>query len=217
MLANGSPARMPLTPLRRGRARNCCARPSERLAPLIEATLADAECGWTPSTRIAGPLQPGLIGRGMVGLVTAKALAMAADKPCWAMNHPEGHAPSPRLADATLNFPPAAGFGRALPVAGGRGVRALSSAGDDHRRCAGRAAGQDGETVGAGYPGGRRWSGWRPLGTMEENRCRAPCWGARSRISACGAEKRGVARARYGVHTDADIAASFQQAAIDSA
>jgi tRNA A37 threonylcarbamoyltransferase TsaD len=41
----------------------------------------------------------------MVGLVTAKALAMASGKPLLAINHLEGHALSPRLADADLAYP----------------------------------------------------------------------------------------------------------------
>ena len=45
---------------------------------------------------------PGLIGGVMVGLVTAKALAMATDKPLIAINHLEGHALTPRLADPGL-------------------------------------------------------------------------------------------------------------------
>src|SRR3546814_1570600 len=48
---------------------------------------------------------PGLIGGVMVGLVSAKALAMASGKPLIAINHLEGHALSPRLADPALEFP----------------------------------------------------------------------------------------------------------------
>ena len=49
----------------------------EKIAPLIEATLADA--GMTPDDvgAIAAPAGPGLIGGVMVGPVTAQALAMA--------------------------------------------------------------------------------------------------------------------------------------------
>src|SRR5690606_31662027 len=77
----------------------------DRLAPLIEATLADAGMTLADVDAIAATAGPGLIGGVMVGLVTAKALAMASDKPLIAINHLEGHALSPRLADATLAFP----------------------------------------------------------------------------------------------------------------
>src|SRR3546814_13494670 len=48
---------------------------------------------------------PGLIGGVMVGLVSAKALAMAGGKPLIAINHLEGHALSPRLTDPALEYP----------------------------------------------------------------------------------------------------------------
>jgi N6-L-threonylcarbamoyladenine synthase len=103
--------------------------------------------GWTLADvdAIAATAGPGLIGGVMVGLVTAKALAMASDKPLLAINHLEGHALSPRLADPTsaISLSAAAGFGRALPIAAGRRGRALSPSGDDHRRCAGRGFRQD--------------------------------------------------------------------------
>src|SRR5262245_5531379 len=78
---------------------------AEWLTPLIEATLADAGMTLAEGGAIAATAGPGLIGGVMVGLVTAKALAMAGDKPLIAVNHLEGHALSPRLADETLHFP----------------------------------------------------------------------------------------------------------------
>ncbi len=54
---------------------------SERLAPLIEAVLAEAGMALAEVDAIAATAGPGLIGGVMVGLVTAKALAMASDKP----------------------------------------------------------------------------------------------------------------------------------------
>ena len=69
---------------------------AERIAPLVEAVLADAGMTLDDVDAIAATAGPGLIGGVMVGLVTAKALAMAADKPLLAVNHLEGHALSPR-------------------------------------------------------------------------------------------------------------------------
>ena len=77
----------------------------EVLAPLIEAALADAGMHLDDVDAIAATADPGLIGGVMVGLVTAKALCHAASKPLIAVNHLEGHALSPRLADPTLGFP----------------------------------------------------------------------------------------------------------------
>ena len=77
----------------------------EALEPLIEAALAEAGVRLADVDAIAATAGPGLIGGVMVGLVTGKALAHAAGKPLIAVNHLEGHALSPRLADPTLDFP----------------------------------------------------------------------------------------------------------------
>ncbi|MCX7676119.1 MAG: tRNA (adenosine(37)-N6)-threonylcarbamoyltransferase complex transferase subunit TsaD, partial [Alteraurantiacibacter sp.] len=69
-----------------------------RLVPLIEQVLNEADTKLSDLDAIAATAGPGLIGGVMVGLVTAKALAMAADLPLLAINHLEGHALSPRLA-----------------------------------------------------------------------------------------------------------------------
>src|SRR5687767_8809682 len=78
---------------------------AELLTPLIAGTLADAGLTLGDVDAIAATAGPGLIGGVMVGLVTAKALAMAEDKRLIAINHLEGHALSPRLADPELVFP----------------------------------------------------------------------------------------------------------------
>ena len=77
----------------------------EALTPLVEAALAEAGKTLADVDAIAATAGPGLIGGVMVGLVTAKALALAAGKPLIAVNHLEGHALSPRLADPSLQFP----------------------------------------------------------------------------------------------------------------
>ena len=78
---------------------------SDLMMPLVETALADAEVALDDLDAIAATAGPGLIGGVMVGLVTAKALAMATGKPLIAVNHLEGHALSPRLIDADLQFP----------------------------------------------------------------------------------------------------------------
>jgi tRNA A37 threonylcarbamoyladenosine modification protein TsaB len=49
---------------------------AERLAPMVEAVLADAGMALGDVDAIAATAGPGLIGGVMVGLVTGKALAM---------------------------------------------------------------------------------------------------------------------------------------------
>ena len=81
----------------------------------------------------------------MVGLVTAKGLALAAGKPLIAVNHLEGHALSPLLADPDLAFPlsAAARLGRPLPAAVRRGRRPLPPPRHHDRRCRRRGVRQD--------------------------------------------------------------------------
>src|SRR6188768_2611854 len=64
----------------------------EVLAPLVEATLAEAGVTLADVDAIAATAGPGLIGGVMVGLMTGKALALAGGKPLVAVNHLEGHA-----------------------------------------------------------------------------------------------------------------------------
>ena len=53
---------------------------------------------------VAATAGPGLIGGLLVGLTTAKAISLSANKPFIAINHLEGHALIPRLTDK-INFP----------------------------------------------------------------------------------------------------------------
>src|SRR6195952_594401 len=77
----------------------------EILPRLIEEVLIGAGIELADVDAIAATAGPGLIGGVMVGLVTAKGLALAAGKPLLAINHLEGHALSPRLADGGLDYP----------------------------------------------------------------------------------------------------------------
>jgi N6-L-threonylcarbamoyladenine synthase len=70
------------------------------IAKAIEASAVD----WSQIDAIAATGGPGLVGGLLVGVVTAKALAFAKDKPFLAINHLEGHALSPRLMEE-VEFP----------------------------------------------------------------------------------------------------------------
>lgn len=233
---------------------------AERLAPLIEATLADAGMALNDVDAIAATAGPGLIGGVMVGLVTAKALAMATDKPLIAINHLEGHALSPRLADPGLEYPyllllVSGGHCQILAVEGVGRFRRLATTIDD---ALGEAFDKTAKLLGLGYPGGpaverlaaegdaRKVPLPRPLvGSGEPHFSFAGLKSAVMRAKqALGAgpstlrQSQGSGRAdvvlrsnkesepaRIPAHpepvegcepyTDADIAASFQQAAID--
>src|SRR5690606_20363531 len=129
---------------------------AERLTPLIERVLDEAGVSLADCDAIAATAGPGLIGGVMVGLVTAKALAMASDRPLLAVNHLEGHALSPRLADAELEFPYAlllvsGGHCQLLEVRGVGQYRRLATTIDD---ALGEAFDKTAKILGLGFPGG---------------------------------------------------------------
>ncbi|MCK9541945.1 MAG: tRNA (adenosine(37)-N6)-threonylcarbamoyltransferase complex transferase subunit TsaD [Novosphingobium sp.] len=190
----------------------------ERLAPLIEQTLADAGVALDGVDAIAATAGPGLIGGVMVGLVTAKALAMASGKRLIAVNHLEGHALSPRLADAGLAFPyllllTSGGHCQILLVEGVGRYRRLATTIDD---ALGEAFDKTAKILGLGYPGGPAVERLAPEGNARAVPLPRPLLGSAEPHFSFAGLKSAVLRAKQaGSHRDADIAASFQQAAID--
>lgn len=190
----------------------------ERLAPLIEATLADAGMELADVDAIAATAGPGLIGGVMVGLVTAKALAMASGKPLIAINHLEGHALSPRLADASLEYPyllllVSGGHCQLLKVEGIGRYRRLATTIDD---ALGEAFDKTAKILGLGYPGGPAVERLAREGNAKTVPLPRPLRGSPEPHFSFAGLKSAVMRAKdAGVHKDADIAAAFQQAAID--
>ncbi|WP_374526809.1 tRNA (adenosine(37)-N6)-threonylcarbamoyltransferase complex transferase subunit TsaD [Novosphingobium sp.] len=191
---------------------------SERLAPLIEATLADAGMTLADIDAIAATAGPGLIGGVMVGLVTAKALAMASDKPLIAINHLEGHALSPRLADASLAYPyllllVSGGHCQVLLVEGVGRYRRLATTIDD---ALGEAFDKTAKILGLGYPGGPAVERLAREGDARAVPLPRPLVGSGEPHFSFAGLKSAVLRAHQaGTHSAADLAASFQQAAID--
>jgi N6-L-threonylcarbamoyladenine synthase len=77
----------------------------EGLDGTIAAAMRDAGLSFSDLDGVAATAGPGLIGGVMVGLLAGKAIALAHDKPLIAVNHLEGHALSPRLAERGATFP----------------------------------------------------------------------------------------------------------------
>lgn len=63
----------------------------ENIVPALKATLNQAKCSLEDIDAIATTYGPGLIGSVLVGLNTAKALALSLKKPLIGVNHLEGH------------------------------------------------------------------------------------------------------------------------------
>ncbi|MEQ1617155.1 MAG: tRNA (adenosine(37)-N6)-threonylcarbamoyltransferase complex transferase subunit TsaD [Terricaulis sp.] len=77
----------------------------EGLDSTIRAAMLEAGIGFADLDGVAATAGPGLIGGVMVGLLAGKAIALAHAKPLIAVNHLEGHALSPRLAEKPPSFP----------------------------------------------------------------------------------------------------------------
>lgn len=190
----------------------------QTLSPLIDAALKDAGMTLDQVDAIAATAGPGLIGGVMVGLVTAKALAMAAGKPLIAVNHLEGHALSPRLADASLEFPyllllVSGGHCQILRVDGVGQYRRLATTIDD---AAGEAFDKTAKILGLGYPGGPRVEALARQGDPRAVPLPRPLLGSTEPHFSFAGLKSAVLRAvQSGAHRPEDIAASFQAAVVD--
>jgi N6-L-threonylcarbamoyladenine synthase len=188
------------------------------IAPMVEATLADAGLALADVDAIAATAGPGLIGGVMVGLVTGKALAMAAGKPLIGINHLEGHALSPRLADPDLAYPyllllVSGGHCQILEVTGLGHYRRLATTIDD---ALGEAFDKTAKILGLGYPGGPAVERLAREGDARAVPLPRPLVGSGEPHFSFAGLKSAVLRARdSGRHSAADLAASFQQAAID--
>ena len=190
----------------------------EALIPLIEAALEDAGITLGDVDAIAATAGPGLIGGVLVGLVTAKALCHATGKPLIAVNHLEGHALSPRLADATLGYPyllllVSGGHCQLLLVRGVGSYQRLATTIDD---AAGEAFDKSAKLLGLGFPGGPAVEAAAKLGNPAAVPLPRPLLGRDEPHFSFAGLKSAVLRARdSGKYNANDIAASFQQAVID--
>ncbi len=190
----------------------------EMATPLVEAALRDAGVTLADVDAIAATAGPGLIGGVMVGLMTGKALAHASGKPLIAVNHLEGHALSPRLADRNLAFPyllllVSGGHCQLLLVNGVGDYRRLATTIDD---AAGEAFDKTAKLLGLGFPGGPAVEAAARLGNPKAVPLPRPLVGSGEPHFSFAGLKSAVLRARdAGVHSAEDLAASFQQAAVD--
>ena len=73
----------------------------EALDFIIAQAMIEAKLTFSALDGIAAAAGPGLIGGVFVGLTTAKAIALVAERPLVAVNHLEAHALTARLTDAT--------------------------------------------------------------------------------------------------------------------
>lgn len=191
---------------------------AELMTPLVQAALTDAGMTLNDIDAIAATAGPGLIGGVMVGLVTAKALAMATNKPLIAVNHLEGHALSPRLVDPDLEFPyllllVSGGHCQLLRVNGVGDYDRLATTIDD---AVGEAFDKTAKILGLGFPGGPAVERAAAHGDAAAVPLPRPLKGADEPHFSFAGLKSAVLRAHEtGKYRVEDIAASFQQAVVD--
>ncbi|HEX8571948.1 MAG TPA: tRNA (adenosine(37)-N6)-threonylcarbamoyltransferase complex transferase subunit TsaD [Allosphingosinicella sp.] len=191
----------------------------EILPALIEQALAESGAGLADVDAIAATAGPGLVGGVMVGLLAAKGLALAAGKPLVAVNHLEGHALSPMLGEPGLAFPyllllVSGGHCQLLFVEGLGRYRRLATTIDD---AAGEAFDKTAKLLGLGFPGGPAVERSAQAGNRAAVPLPRPLLGSSEPHFSFAGLKSAVLRAREtGLYATEDIAASFQQAVVDS-
>jgi N6-L-threonylcarbamoyladenine synthase len=190
----------------------------EVLPTLIRKVLSDAKMSINEVDAIAATAGPGLIGGVMVALLAGKGLALAAGKPLLAINHLEGHALSPRLADPDLDFPyllllVSGGHCQLLEVRSVGDYRRLATTIDD---AAGEAFDKAAKLLSLGYPGGPAIEQLAKIGDPAAVPLPRPLVGSGEPHFSFAGLKSAVQRAvASGKYRPEDVAASFQQAVVD--
>ena len=190
----------------------------EILPGLIQRVMSEAELSIQDIDAVAATAGPGLIGGVMVALLAGKGLALAAGKPLIAVNHLEGHALSPRVADPDLDFPyllllVSGGHCQLLEVRGVGEYRRLATTIDD---AAGEAFDKAAKLLGLSYPGGPAIEELAKAGDAKTVPLPRPLVGSGEPHFSFAGLKSAVQRAVVsGDFAAEDIAASFQQAVVD--
>lgn len=195
----------------------------ENVDAMVAEAMKQAGIGFADLDAVAATGGPGLIGGVMVGVMTAKAIALAANKPFLAVNHLEGHALTARLTDG-IDFPyllllASGGHCQLLAVLGVGDYRRLGTTIDD---AVGEAFDKAAKMIGLGYPGGPQIQTWAAKGNAARFSLPRPMKGK----PGCNFSFSGLKNAvRLLVETlpkplsdtdIADVAAAFQTAVAES-
>jgi N6-L-threonylcarbamoyladenine synthase len=127
----------------------------EALDLIVARAMQEAGKTFAELDGIAAAAGPGLIGGVIVGLTTAKAIALVCEKPLIAVNHLEAHALTARLTDATpfpyCLFLASGGHTQIVAVLGVGEYARIGTTVDD---AIGEAFDKTAKLLGLGYPGG---------------------------------------------------------------
>lgn len=137
---------------------------SARLLPEIDQLLKKCSLSLNTISAVAVTSEPGLLGSLLVGVITAKALAISLGVPLISVNHLEGHLFAGFLKDDLYSPPQDFGFPfLALTVSGGhtslievQDVGKYKVIGETLDDAAGEAFDKFAKMVGLGFPGGQK-------------------------------------------------------------
>ena len=193
-----------------------------KLLPLINQCLEKAGIARADIDAVAYTAGPGLIGALLVGTATGRSIALALGKPAIAVHHMEGHLLAPMLESDSLTIPFVA-----LLVSGGHSMlvevrtigeyRILGETLDD---AAGEAFDKTAKLLGLGYPGGPALAKLAVNGDPERFSFPRPMTnrpGLDLSFSGLKTHTRNLwLKSEQDETTQADIAAGFQQAVVDT-
>ena len=193
----------------------------EALDAIVAKAMADAKTTYEALDGVAAAAGPGLIGGVIVGLTTAKAIALTHDKPLIAVNHLEAHALTARLTDGTA-FPyclflASGGHTQILAV---RGVGDYVRFGGTVDDAIGEAFDKTAKLLGLGYPGGPQVEKEATRGDAKRFALPRPMHGRHDADFSLSGLKTALRleAAKIAPLSDQDVAdlcASFQQAVVD--
>lgn len=190
--------------------------------PLIKEALAQAGCRAADIDGVAYTAGPGLAGALLVGASIGRSLAMAWGKPALAVHHMEGHLLAPMLEESAPPFP----F-LALLVSGGHtqlvaveGIGQYQLLGESIDDAAGEAFDKTAKLMGLDYPGGPLLAKLATQGDSKKYKFPRPMTdrpGLDFSFSGLKTSAANViAKEGNSEQVQADIAASFQQAVVDT-
>jgi N6-L-threonylcarbamoyladenine synthase len=187
----------------------------------VEAGISDRGVDGTPAPveAVAATYGPGLVGALLVGVSAAKALALAWDVPFLAVNHLEAHLYAALLEEPDLELPlvvllVSGGHTLLVHMEGHGRYQVLGSTIDD---AAGEAFDKVARFLGLGYPGGPAIDRTSAEGDPEAIRFPRPMLGDGTLDFSFSGLKTAVVNhvRKHPEVTTADVAASFQAAAVD--
>ena len=193
----------------------------EALDLIIAEAMAEAALNYSSLDGVAAAAGPGLIGGVIVGLTTAKAIALVQQKPLIAVNHLEAHALTARLTDATpFSYCLFLASGGHTQIVAVRGIGDYVRIGTTQDDAIGEAFDKTAKLLGLGYPGGPQVEKEAARGDASRFALPRPMHGRKEADFSLSGLKTALRLeaekiAPLSDQDVADLCASFQQAVVD--